>query len=70
MYCDLREDGVVCGEKHIARLMRKAQVRSVRGRKRPRFKVVMPATTDPNRLQRAFTVALPDQAWITDITQI
>ena len=68
VHCDLREDGVVCGDKCIARLMRKAQLRSVRGYKRPRFKVGMPATTAPNRLQRKFTVALPDQVWVTDIT--
>ena len=48
--------------------MRKAQLRSVRGYRRPSFKVGMPATTAPNRLQRKFTVALPDQVWVTDIT--
>ena len=57
-------------KKRIARMMRKAQLRSVRGYKRPRFKVGMPATTAPNRLQRAFTLALPDQVWVTDITYI
>ena len=31
VHCDLREDGVLCGEKRIARLMRQAQLRSVRG---------------------------------------
>ena len=50
--------------------MRKAQLRSVRGYKRPCFKVGMPATTAPNRLQREFKVALPDQVWVTDITHI
>ena len=70
VHCDLREDGVLCGEKRIARLMRKAQLRSVRGYKRPRYKVGMPATTAPNRLQREFTVAQPDQVWVTDITYI
>ena len=70
VHCDLREDGVLCGEKRIARLMRQANLRSVRGYKRPRFRVGMPATTAPNRLQREFTVALPDQVWVTDITYI
>ena len=50
VHCDLREGGVLCGEKRIARLMRQAQLRSVRGYKRPRFRVGMPATTAPNRL--------------------
>ena len=70
VHCDLREDGVLCGEKRIARLMRQAQLRSVRGYKRPRFRVGMPATTAPNRLQREFTVEQPDQVWVTDITYI
>lgn len=50
--------------------MRQAQLRSVRGYKRPRYRLGMPATTAPNRLQREFTVAQPDQVWVTDITYI
>lgn len=30
----------------------------------------MPSTTAPNLLQREFTVAQPDQVWVTDITYI
>ena len=30
----------------------------------------MPSTTAPDRLQREFTVAQPDQVWVTDITYI
>ena len=30
----------------------------------------LPATTAPNRLQREFTVAQPDQVWVSDITYI
>jgi putative transposase len=70
IHCDLREAGIACGEKRVARLMRQAQLRSVRGYKRPRYKVGTPATTAPNLLQREFTVALPDQVWVTDITYI
>ena len=70
VHCDLREEGIVCGEKRVARLMRQAQLRSVRGYKRPRCRLGMPATTAPNRLQREFTVAQPDQVWVTDITDI
>ncbi len=50
--------------------MRQAQLRSVRGYKRPRYKVGMPSTTSPNLLQREFNVAQPDQVWVTDITYI
>ena len=63
VHCDLREDGVLCGEKRIARLMRQAQLRSVRGYKRPRYKMGMPATTAPNRLQWEFTVAQHEPSW-------
>lgn len=70
VHCDLREEGVLCGEKRVARLMRQEKLRSVRGYKRPRYRVGMPATTAPNRLQREFTVALPGQVWVTDITYI
>ena len=70
VHCDLREAGIACGQKRVARLMRQAQLRSVRGYKRPRYKVGMPCTTAPNLLQREFTVAHPDQVWVTDITYI
>jgi putative transposase len=70
VHCDLREAGIACGEKRVARLMRQAQLRSVGGYKRPRYRIGMPATTAPNRLQREFTVAQPDQVWVTDITYI
>ncbi len=67
---DLREEGIRCGQKRVARLMQQAQLRSVRGYKRPRYRTGAPATTAPNRLQREFTVAQPDQVWVTDITYI
>ena len=49
--------------------MRQAQLRSVRGYKRPRYRVGI-ATTAPNRLQGEFAVAQPDQVWVTDISYI
>jgi putative transposase len=67
---DLREAGTLCSEKRVARLMRQAGLRSVRGYKRPRYRVGKPATTAPNRLAQQFTTAVPDQAWVTDITYI
>ena len=50
--------------------MRQEKLRSVRGYKRPRYRVGRPATTAPNRLQQQFTVGKPDKAWVTDITYI
>ena len=60
----------MCGEKRVALLKRQAQLRSVRGYKRARYRAGMPSTTAPNRLQREFTVAQPDQVWVIDITYI
>ena len=70
IFCDLREAGVACGENRVARLMRAAQIKSVRGYKRPRYKVGKPALVAPNQLQRQFQHDEPDQAWVTDITYI
>lgn len=50
--------------------MCQAQLRSVRGYKRPRYRVGLPATAVPNRLRREFTVTLPNQVWVIDITYI
>jgi putative transposase len=67
---DLREAGTRCGEKRVARLMQQAQLRSVRGYKRPRYKAGKPATIAPNRLAQQFTTATPDQVWVTGITYL
>ena len=70
IFCDLREAGLACGENRVARLMKVAHIKSVRGYKRPRFKVGKPALVAPNQLQRQFQQDEPDQAWVTDITYI
>lgn len=48
--------------------MRAAQIKSVSGYKRPRYKVGKPALVAPNQLQRQFQQNEPDQAWVTDVT--
>ncbi len=70
IFCDLREAGVACSENRVARLMRAAGIKSVRGYKRPRYRVGKPALVAPNQLQRQFQHNDPDQAWVTDITYI
>jgi len=70
IFCDLREAGVACSENRVAKLMRAAQIRSVRGYKRPRFKAGKPSIVAPNQLQRQFQHDTPDSAWVTDITYI
>ena len=67
---DLREAGVTCGENRVARIMRVAHLKSVRGYRKPRFKAGIPATTAPNRLQQQFNMTQADMAWVTDITYI
>jgi len=67
---DLKEAGVRCSVKRVARLMRQAKLRSLRGYKRPRWRRGETAEVAPNRLEREFTQDKPDQAWVTDITYI
>jgi len=66
---ELRKRNRRVGQKRVARLMRQE---GIRARKRKRFR----ATTDskhadpiaPNVLARNFTAALPNTAWVTDVT--
>lgn len=67
---DLREAGHRCGEKRVARLMRVNRIRALRGYKRPRYQGGRPAVLAPNHLERRFTVARPNTAWVTDITYL
>ena len=70
LHRDLREAGFKCGEKRVARLMREAKLKSLRGYRRPRYKSGKPAIASPNHLQQQFEVSRPDEVWVTDITQI
>ena len=67
---DLREIGEVCGKHRVARLMRLHHIKAQRGYKAPRPIAGRPSLLAPNHLNRAFTVAQPDQVWVTDITYI
>jgi len=68
---ELRDQGYVCNEKRVARLMR---VHGIKAKTVRKFKV----TTDskhnlpvaPNLLDRQFTVARPNAVWVSDITYI
>jgi putative transposase len=71
VHAELRAAGEKVGRKRIARLMKEA---GLEGRKRRRFR----KTTDsnhsfpiaPNVLERDFSAAAPNQAWVTDITYL
>ncbi len=70
IYSDLIEHGEHCGEGRVFRLMRTAGLRAQVGYKRPRHRSGPVHVATPNRLQRQFNPASPDQAWVTDITHI
>jgi putative transposase len=69
VHADLEAAGERVGRKRVARLMREKHLAA---RARPRFR----ATTDSNHafpvapkvLERDFTAAAPNKAWVTDIT--
>jgi putative transposase len=70
IFLDLREAGERCGKHRVARLMRTHKIRAIRGYKAPRPIAGRPSILAPNKLQREFTVAKPDQIWVTDITYL
>lgn len=70
VHLDLRETGEICGRHRIARIMKANSIRAVHGYKVPRIIYGRPSIVTPNRLKRAFTVARPDVAWVSDITYI
>ena len=59
-----------CGKHRVARIMREHRIRALRGYKAPRHIAGRPSIITPNRLNREFTVAEPNQAWVTNITYI
>ena len=48
IYRDCREAGFSCSENRVARLMREARLKSIRGYRKPRFKSGKPAIAAPN----------------------
>ncbi len=68
---DMRDLGESCGKHRVARLLKREGLRSQTGyRRRPGPRGGKPAIVAPNHLQRQFTVAEPNQSWVTDITYI
>lgn len=67
---DLREIGESCGKNREGSIMQLSRIKAVRGYKAPRRIAGRPSVVAPNRVQREFTVAKPNQVWVTDITYI
>ena len=70
IFCDLREVGETCGVHHVARIMREHKIAALWGHKSHRFHYHKPATAAPNRLSQQFSMQMPNEAWVTDITYI
>lgn len=70
VFLDLREAGEACSKHRVARLMRDHHIRANYGYRRPRALRGRPSAVVPNILQRGFTVAQPNRAWVTDITYV
>jgi putative transposase len=70
IHCDLRDIGEQCGQNRVYRLMRAAGLRAQVGYRRPRHRSGPASVLAPNRLQRKFEVANPNDTWVTDITHI
>jgi putative transposase len=66
----LREIGETCVKHRVERIMKVNGIKAVHGYKIPRGPYGRPSIITPNKLQREFTVELPDRAWVTDITYI
>lgn len=67
---DLRNQGVFCGRKRIARLMRSHGLIAFVGYKKRRYKAGKPAVVAPNLINRNFTADAPNRVWTTDITYV
>ena len=71
VHAALRQAGVRCGRKRVARLMRQAALTGCRARRRTRTTRSDPAHVPaPNLVERRFTVAHLDHLWVGDITYI
>ena len=70
IYSDLRAYGEGCPRNRVHRLMRAAGLRAYVGYRRPRHRGGQPSVVAANRLQCAFDVDTPNEACVTDITNI
>lgn len=71
MHKQLRQEGYVCGENRVRRLM---QVHGIRAKQKRRFRITTDSNhTHPvveNRLRRNFNAVKPNDGWVSDITYI
>ena len=70
VFGDLREAGERCGKHRVERIMHEHKIKALRGYKAPRRIAGRPSIVAANHLRRQFTMSMPDQAWVTDITYL
>jgi len=71
LYVELREQGISCSRKRVARLMRELGLCARRARHRTRTTYCDPeARVAPNLLKRDFVAGRPNEKWTGDITAI
>jgi len=68
---ELQDQGIRCGRKRVARLMKEDQLTPKKARRFRRTTVAIPDHAKaPNVLGREFTVDAPDTVWVGDITYL
>jgi putative transposase len=71
IWADLRDRGVVCSRKRVARLLRLAGLQGCHRRKGPAAPRRAPGPPPaPDLVQRQFTATAPDRLWVADITYV
>ena len=71
IWAELRDRGVVCSRKRVARLLRLAGLQGCHRRKGPAAPRRTPGPPPaPDLVQRQFTAAAPDRLWVADITYV
>lgn len=71
IHAELRADGVGCGRRRVARLMRSATIVGCHRRRRPITTVREPAApVAPDRVERHFMATKPNELWSADITYV
>jgi len=71
IHAELQAQGVRCGRKRVARLMRDAElVGAHRRRYRGTTRQNREATAAPDLVKRDFTASAPNQLWVADVTYV
>jgi putative transposase len=72
IHAELHFEGILCGRKRVARLMRAAGIRGCcRGRKKhTTTRKLQQMLSVPDLVERQFTPQAPDRLWVANITYL